>query len=54
MPKGEDEPLSAKEIADLKAWIAQGAPWAAGAATAANAAAPAAAKPHAKPVPYPR
>ena len=31
MPKGEDEPLSAKEIADLKTWIAQGAPWPAGA-----------------------
>jgi cytochrome c553 len=27
MPKGEADPLSAAEIADLKAWIAQGAPW---------------------------
>jgi hypothetical protein len=54
MPKGEDQPLSAKEIADLKTWIAQGAPWAAGTATGANAAAPAAAKPHAKSIPYPR
>jgi len=27
MPKGEADPLSAAEIADLKSWIAQGAPW---------------------------
>jgi cytochrome c553 len=55
MPKGEDQPLSDKEIADLKAWIAQGAPWPTG-KTIAAAESPnkPAAKPHAKPVPYPR
>jgi len=29
MPKGEAEPLSAAEIADLKTWISLGAPWSA-------------------------
>jgi uncharacterized membrane protein len=52
MPKGEDEPLSTKEIADLKAWIQQGAVWSAGksAAPAATAGKPA----HAAAVAYPR
>ena len=27
MPKGEDDPLPAEDIANLKAWIKQGAPW---------------------------
>jgi mono/diheme cytochrome c family protein len=27
MPKGEDQPLSAKEITDLKTWVEQGAFW---------------------------
>jgi len=56
MPKGEDDPLSAKEIADLKTWIAKGAPWPAGKDTAASADSSdkSVAKPHAKPVPYPR
>jgi hypothetical protein len=55
MPKGEEEPLSPKEIADLKTWIAQGAPWPAGKSiAAADSTDKAAAKPHAKPVPYPR
>jgi hypothetical protein len=36
MPKGEDEPLAAKEIADLKAWILQGAVWSAGKASATS------------------
>ena len=53
MPKGEDEPLSAKEIADLKTWIAQGAPWPAGADAPAGAS-PAVASRIAKPIPYPR
>ena len=36
MPKGDD-PLSAKEVADLKTWIQQGAPWPAEAQTKATA-----------------
>jgi hypothetical protein len=55
MPKGEDQPLSEKEIADLKTWIAQGAPWPAGKTiAAADSPDKPAAKPHASPVPYPR
>jgi cytochrome c553 len=58
MPKGEDEPLSDKEIADLKTWIAQGAPWPAGKDTPASAGQAAHAKAAtnriAKPIPYPR
>jgi len=61
MPKGEEEGLSPKEIADLKTWITQGAPWPAGKSISTAKDAPgkdapekAAAKPHAKPVPYPR
>lgn len=35
MPKGEDDPLSPEEIADLRTWIKQGAFWPAGTSTAA-------------------
>jgi mono/diheme cytochrome c family protein len=59
MPKGEDEPLSAKEIADLKTWIAQGAYWPAtqgGASSPAASIQPAKAASNAavKAVAYPR
>jgi len=58
MPKGEDEPLSDKEIADLKTWIAQGAPWPAGANASASDDQPAPIKTAAnrisKPILYPR
>ena len=58
MPKGEDEPLPEKDIADLKKWIAQGAPWPAGkdAPAPGNQAAHvnAAVNRAAKPIPYPR
>jgi len=36
MPKGEDDPLPAENIADLKAWIAQGAFWPAAAPSASG------------------
>jgi cytochrome c553 len=53
MPKGEDEPLSAKEIADLKTWIQQGALWPVVKETGTPSAT--AAQPvHAKAVSYPR
>jgi hypothetical protein len=35
MPKGEDDPLPAENVADLKAWIASGAVWPSGAAGSA-------------------
>jgi len=58
MPKGESEPLSSAEVADLKAWIAQGAPWPASKQTPADgssaAAASSATSRIAKPIPYPR
>lgn len=57
MPKGESEPLSEKEIADLKTWIAQGAPWPAIKLAAQDASSSAPAKSAsnriAKPIPYP-
>ena len=51
MPKGDD-PLSAKEIADLKIWITEGAYWPAAAASATAKQAPT--KLAGKPVAYPR
>jgi hypothetical protein len=52
MPKGEDDPLSPEEIADLRTWIKQGAFWPAGTPTAsADQAAPAK---HVKLAAYPR
>jgi len=58
MPKGEAEPLSTAEIADLKSWIAQGAPWPASKDVNSGAAQLASLKPVslriAKPIPYPR
>ncbi len=38
MPKGEDDPLPAEDVANLKAWIAQGAPWPAAPSPAKQAA----------------
>jgi mono/diheme cytochrome c family protein len=52
MPKGEDNPLSPEEIADLRTWIKQGAFWPAGSPTA-SADQPAPAK-HVKLAAYPR
>jgi cytochrome c553 len=60
MPKGEDDPLPAEDIANLKAWIQQGAYYPAGRLPAQASAAPAApVKPgatpaHAQTVAYPR
>jgi len=58
MPKNEPDPLSASEIADLKTWIAQGAPWPAYKAETASEGQSAALKPAvlriAKAIPYPR
>ena len=54
MPKGEDQPLSAKEIADLKTWITEGALWPAKADGAASANQSAPAKPVAKLTAWPR
>jgi len=53
MPKGESDPLSDKEIADLKAWIQQGALWSASKAQGTPTAS--VAKPaHLQTVAYPR
>jgi hypothetical protein len=53
MPKGEDNPLPEKDIAALRAWIAQGAPW--GAPASASPASPGnAAKGKLQNVAYPR
>jgi hypothetical protein len=54
MPKGEDEPLSTKEIADLKAWIQQGALWSAGKNAGSSSATTGQQAVHAGLVPYPR
>lgn len=45
MPRGEASSLSDKEIADLKAWIAQGAPWPADAVLTGGPAQPSSAQP---------
>jgi hypothetical protein len=54
MPKGEDEPLSAKEIADLKVWIQQGALWSAGKNSGSSSATTGQQAVHAGTIPYPR
>jgi uncharacterized membrane protein len=55
MPKGESDPLSDKEIADLKAWIQQGAHWSASKAQATAATSASVTKPaHLQTVAYPR
>lgn len=53
MPKGEDDPLSAQEISDLKTWIQQGLFWPAETASAGPST-PVATVKHIKAIAYPR